>query len=146
MFSNHHEIMLILIFTSKLPGEGGELFFKKTQTQPYSVSIPINGTHSPGVPGQEHCREPLLLPPGEGSAAAALQGPRTPQGPALLREGLDHPGAVPANLPEGGKPGSFLTLGNLRGAGTLQHFVPLLAFATCFFSAEFILFIVFLPA
>lgn len=45
MFSNHHEIMLILIFTSKLPRERGELFFKKNT--PYHMSIPINVKHLP---------------------------------------------------------------------------------------------------
>lgn len=41
MFSNHHEIMLILIFISKLPREGGELFFKKTS--PTLCQSPLRG-------------------------------------------------------------------------------------------------------
>lgn len=37
MFSNHHEIMLVLIFTSKLPRELGR--FKKKL---YHMSVPMN--------------------------------------------------------------------------------------------------------
>lgn len=44
MFSNHHEIMLILIFTSKLPREWEELLLKKKS---YHMSIPINVKHLP---------------------------------------------------------------------------------------------------
>ena len=37
MFSNHHEILLVLIFTSKLPRELGR--FKKKL---YHMSVPMN--------------------------------------------------------------------------------------------------------
>lgn len=42
MFSNHREIMLILIFTSKLPREGGELFSLK-KTSPSLCQSPLMG-------------------------------------------------------------------------------------------------------
>lgn len=80
MFSNHHEIMLILIFTSKLPREGGELFFKKNQ--PYSMSIPIKGKHLSGAPEiRITAGNPLRLRALGKALPADIQGPLTPSDP-----------------------------------------------------------------
>lgn len=144
MFSNHREIMLILIFTSKLPREGGELFSLK-KTSPSLCQSPLMGNT---------CRRYGSLQgalcsccPGRGSACPGTgsacwhPAPLPPLHPTtVLRGALLPPPVLPTNLLQGGKADSLLTLGNLRGAGISQHFVALLVFGTLFCFAEFILF------
>lgn len=154
--------MLILIFTSKLPRERGELLFRKKKNTPYHMSIPINVKHLPCASmrraarrgGADRCGGISLHPePWERLCTAMSRGPAgafhraRPETAALSRKELHCSRGRFRPIPQREQSRIlYLHTEISEDAGISQRFVALLAFCTYFSSIKLTLFIVFLPA